>query len=134
MASRVLAVIKQHPGHNVAFIAEQLGEDPKKIKGSIAFHRSEDRIINRGRAAQGAQWYPNYDHPENAPASPIAASMPSSWACRKCGNKEIVGRIELGVTGLTGSTSQTVMLCTHCFDGVYETVQYALLTELGETE
>jgi hypothetical protein len=132
LASRVLAVIKENPGCNVAFISDQLDVESKKVKGSIAFHRSEGRIINRGRAARGASWYPDYDHPENAPTSPITASMPAVWACRKCGNREIVGRIELTVVELSGSYSQTVVLCGHCFDGVHQTVEHALLEEIGE--
>lgn len=56
---KVLEIIKTDPGVSARHIQALLpGVDSKKISASLAYHRREKRIQNRGKAARGASWYP----------------------------------------------------------------------------
>jgi DNA modification methylase len=147
MATRVLEVIQANPGANVEFIANKLNADNVAVKNTVAYHRREGRIKNLGKAARGARWYPNYQNPENKEKKSVTSR---NWkqelqdtprardACQKCGNKPIIGRIQLIVEEketarkYTHVTSKTVVLCANCITRVYKTAEGALLEELGE--
>jgi len=58
LSQRVLAVVKDDPGVNVAHISERLNVDRNAISNTLAYHRREGRIQNLGKHAKGASWYP----------------------------------------------------------------------------
>lgn len=157
LANRVLEIIKECPGNNAINIAEQLQVESKAVKGAIAFHRREGRIINRGKAARGARWYPNYEHPEmnNNESEPMPAQdwrkalrspTPTRGSCKKCGGKPTVARVMLmaqekedgaqpsGGQKFSNLTSKTAMLCGNCIADVYKKVESAMAHELGESD
>jgi hypothetical protein len=138
VATHVLKIVQQNPGVNAARISDLLGIATKQVKNSLAFHRREGRIINRGRAALGASWYPNYDHPENAdiPVPDWRDELRSP--CRKCGGTETVAIVQIQAEEPEGAifralASRSALLCAHCIVGVYQAVEWALMEEIGET-
>lgn len=56
---RTLAVIKEDPGVSAAHISEQLGDVTSvQVSFALAHLRRTKQIVNRGKAARGASWYP----------------------------------------------------------------------------
>jgi len=58
-SARVLEVILDDPGVSCRHITDRLGDvDGKKVSNSLHFLRRTGRIVNRGKHARGASWYP----------------------------------------------------------------------------
>lgn len=59
-SARVLEVILDDPGVSCQHIQDRLGDvDGKKVSNSLAFLRRTHQIVNLGKHARGASWYPN---------------------------------------------------------------------------
>lgn len=60
VTERVLEVVYDDPGVSVEHIRERLGNDTtgRKISNSLAYLRRIGKIVNLGKAAKGASWYP----------------------------------------------------------------------------
>ena len=59
-SKRVLEVILEDPGVSCSHIVERLGDVPgKKVSNSLHFLRRTNQIVNLGKHARGASWYPN---------------------------------------------------------------------------
>lgn len=59
VTQRALAVIKDDPGVSAKHISEQLGDVPtKSVSLALAHLRRTNQIVNLGKHAKGASWYP----------------------------------------------------------------------------
>lgn len=58
--AKVLEVIRDDPGVSCQHIRDRLGDDVtgEKVSNSLAFLRRTNRIVNLGKHARGASWYP----------------------------------------------------------------------------
>lgn len=58
-ATRVHEIIVDDPGVSAKHIQERLGDATiRQVTISLAFLRRTNRIVNRGKHARGASWYP----------------------------------------------------------------------------
>lgn len=64
-SARVLEVILDDPGVSARHIRDRLAGDPecgditgRKVSNSLAFLRRTNQIVNLGKHAKGASWYP----------------------------------------------------------------------------
>jgi hypothetical protein len=59
-ASRVHEIILDDPGVSCQHIQARLDDlTGKQVSLSLAFLRRTDKIVNLGKVARGASWYPN---------------------------------------------------------------------------
>lgn len=58
-SARILEIIQDDPGVSARHIRERLGDvDGRKVSNSLAFLRRTNKIVNLGKHAKGASWYP----------------------------------------------------------------------------
>ena len=58
---RVYEVILEDPGVSCRHITERLGDvTGKQVSFSLAFLRRTGKIVNLGKHARGASWYPSH--------------------------------------------------------------------------
>ena len=58
-SARVLMIIKEDPGVSCQHITDRLGDvTGKQVSNSLAFLRRTNQIVNLGKHARGASWYP----------------------------------------------------------------------------
>ena len=58
-AQRVLEVVQDDPGVSCQHIQTRLGDvTGKQVSNSLAFLRRTNQIVNLGKHALGASWYP----------------------------------------------------------------------------
>ena len=58
-SARVLEVILDDPGVSARHIRDRLGDvDERKVSNSLHFLRRTGKIVNLGKHARGASWYP----------------------------------------------------------------------------
>jgi len=56
---RVLEIIVEDPGVSCRHITDRLGDvTGKQVSNALAFLRRTDQIVNLGKHALGASWYP----------------------------------------------------------------------------
>lgn len=61
VSERVLEVILDDPGVSCRHITDRLGDvTGRQVSNSLAFLRRTDQIVNLGRHALGASWYPKH--------------------------------------------------------------------------
>lgn len=58
--AKVLEIIRDDPGVSLRHIHDRLGDDvtATQIRNSLAFLRRTKVIVNLGKHARGASWYP----------------------------------------------------------------------------
>lgn len=59
VSARVLEVILDDPGVSCQHITDRLGDvTGRQVSNSLAFLRRTNQIVNLGKHARGASWYP----------------------------------------------------------------------------
>jgi hypothetical protein len=59
-SARVLEVVLDDPGVSCRHIQDRLGDvEARQISNALAFLRRTHQIVNLGKHAKGASWYPN---------------------------------------------------------------------------
>jgi len=58
-SARILEVVLDDPGVSARHIQKRLDLDGRQVSNSLAFLRRTNKIVNRGKHARGASWYPS---------------------------------------------------------------------------